>query len=68
MCVISTYRNFKSLQHNQKYFKSLEMQNFSSFKVVMIDDASTDDSIKYIKEKITNYPRVNNRLFLVHNS
>ena len=33
----------------------------------MIDDSSVDGSAQYIKKTVLNYPRVNNRLFLLEN-
>ena len=41
------------------------MQNYSSYKLLMIDDSSSDNSIEYIRDTVKKYPRVNNRLMLL---
>ena len=66
-CIVSPFRNLKSIDQNEKYFRSLNAQNYTSFKIIMIDDNSTDDSIEFIQKTIKKYPKVNNRLLLLKN-
>ena len=68
ICIVSPFRNFKKVQNSWRYFESINNQNYSNYKVVMSDDVSDDGSIEYIKQEITKYPRLNNRLLLLRNS
>lgn len=45
--------NFDGLEHLKTCFSSIEKQNFRNFKVVLADNGSSDESVKFTEE---NYP------------
>lgn len=47
--------NWNGKQHLEKCFKSLRKQNDQNFQITVLDNGSTDGSVKFIKE---NYPEV----------
>ena len=52
-------------QMESLYFKSLNAQNYSNYRVYLIDDGSLDNSTEYILELIRSYPRLNNRMTIL---
>ena len=49
------------------FLKSINEQNYSNYRVFMIDDFSNDNSIKVLLKQIVNFPRLNNRLTIIKN-
>ena len=45
--------NFNGMQHLHECFNSLTKQSYENFKIVLLDDCSTDDSVSYVRN---NYP------------
>lgn len=65
MCIISPYNNMMSYGSGGSellFFKSLDEQNYSNYRVVLIDDGSVDQSTEYVMEKLSLYPRLSNRV------
>ena len=46
--------NYNGSKYIKKCLKSIEEQEYKKFEVIIIDDGSTDDSVKIIKEFIRN--------------
>lgn len=49
------------------FMKSMNQQNYSNYKVYMMDDFSSDDSTTKLLEKVSQYPRLNNRIWIIKN-
>ena len=47
------------------FLKSLNEQNYSNYRVYMMDDFSSDNSTATILKEVPNYPRLNNRLWII---
>ena len=69
-CIVSPFYNL--IKHGtdsvQFYLKSLNDQNYSNYRVYMMDDASKDQSVDYILNELPKYPYVNNRITIIKNS
>ena len=44
ICLVATGRNFLSNDLYLKFLKSIEHQNYTNYRLLLIDDASTDNS------------------------
>jgi len=62
--VICSYNNAEYVEQN---IKSALSQDYSNFRVIFIDDASTDDNYKIAKQVIDKYD-LHKRVTLIHNS
>jgi glycosyltransferase involved in cell wall biosynthesis len=49
------------------FLKSLNEQNYSNYRVYMMDDFSSDNSTATILKEVPNYPRLNNRIWIIKN-
>lgn len=70
MCIIVPYNNimgYDSEGGELLFFKSLNEQNYSNYRVLLIDDGSVDHSTEYLMEKLSSYPRLSNRVQILKN-
>ena len=67
VCVVAPGRNLVSNDLYLKFLESIEHQNYTNFRLFLIDDASTDDSYSVLKDKILEFPRLRARTTLVKN-
>lgn len=61
--LIATYNNEKFVEHN---LRNALKQNYSSYRIIIIDDASTDSTLSEIQKIVSNSPK-KNIVTLVHN-
>ena len=67
ICVVAPGRNLlKNLMHLQ-FLKSMEFQNYSNYRLIITDDASTDGTYDVLKEKIRHFPRLRAKTTLIKN-
>ena len=72
LCIMTPFRNL--LKHGLEkssvhmFLQSVDAQNYSSYHVYMIDDASDDGSTEAILRELPKYPRLNNRVTLLMNN
>jgi hypothetical protein len=68
ICLFSTGYNIFSKNEFDRYFQSIEQQNYENYKVILIDDFSPDNSAHQLYNylQLKNY-RLKNRIQIVHN-
>lgn len=72
ICIIAPYKNL--LNHGVEngtfnlFLRSIDGQNYSNYRVLMIDDVSTDNTSDVVFDLAKKYyPRFNNRLTIIKN-
>ena len=68
MCIVSTEKNIYSRGIYREFFLSLSNQNYTNFHIVVIDDASNDDSVAGMYAYVSKHtPRLKSRVTFVQN-
>lgn len=70
LCIMAPFRNLLKYGADGSYrvfMKSLNEQNYSNYRVFMIDDASSDNSTEVLLAELPQYPRLNNRIRIIRN-
>ena len=68
MCIISSGKNLMKNKKYLEYLQSINRQNYTNFKVVIIDDASTDKSLIEFSKEILHSSKLKKRTILIKNS
>ena len=50
-----------------RFLDSIEHQNYTNYRLILTDDASTDGTYETIKQKIKQYPKLRAKTTLIHN-
>ena len=68
ICVVAPGRNLVKNNMYLRFFQSIENQNYSNYRLVITDDASTDDTYNLFKKKVQEFPRLRTKTTLIKNS
>lgn len=67
ICIAGTGYNLLRNDLYVKFFESINNQNYSNYRLFMVDDASTDDTFNVIKKKVLELPRLRERTTFIRN-
>ena len=70
LCIVAPGRNLESEGRYTRFFSSIAKQNYSNYKLIYIDDASTDGTVLSIKKYLTNpeFEKLVSRTKILENS
>ena len=67
MCIISAGRNLLRNDFYKNFLNSITRQNYTNYKLVIVDDASTDNTFAGLISEIEKNLFLNTRTFLIRN-
>lgn len=67
ICVTASGWNFLKNDMYLKFLKSVNHQNYTNYRLILTDDASTDNSYEALKEEIKRLPRLAARTTIIKN-
>ena len=66
ICIIGSHRNMRKSRDYRSYIESVANQNYTNYRVVLIDDGSTDGSDSFLRRAIEEeFPVLKSKLYFI---